>query len=487
MGSLSTCFETRLTRDKRENNRSTKDNSRHHHQQQLVEGAIDLECAKFSQDFEQNVEWTTLLNRPTKNDWVCLAQNNTNTNKKECESTNRRGGLFCRMCGHSYQETVKIMKAIERQKRIERQKQQKRDGTIVNTSFNEDEDDYDGDAGDDNDDDGDNSNKDIGSGQEGGFDYMNNNGSSLLSFSKQSSLLSAFQSGGGNHSVGKQQSTRKKLAEAMTFQEVREEQLKKRFPVWSFVFFICFIYVLVPFVVAFNGICFSAALSKLEGWTLQHAFFFIVGEIVKSPINLNQNSAYPTSDAGVFISVALSIWSYLIILTTVALLHDLEIIKFWSQKMEHILIDFFRVSVISDSDTRERELGGRISLCSFKVGEIFGIMTFTIIVAPFVLLFVASIATLLLYETEGISYRKALMLTLRGLSLGKSYDVSIITLDNDASLVYILFLCCTEMGLGTVFVGFLFQSHFKKSWLPAKWARKRRENSSSEGGNTSTK
>ena len=83
MGSLSTCFETRLTRDKRENNRSTKDNSRHHHQQQLVEGAIDLECAKFSQDFEQNVERTTLLNRPTKNDWVCLAQNNTNTNKNK--------------------------------------------------------------------------------------------------------------------------------------------------------------------------------------------------------------------------------------------------------------------------------------------------------------------------------------------------------------------------------------------------------------------
>ena len=218
----------------------------------------------------------------------------------------------------------------------------------------------------------------------------------------------------------------------------------------SFAFFAAFVYILVPICVCFFGVVFAGAISYLEDWSLEHSFFFIVGEIVKSPINLNNNMDYPRHASGVCLSVMLSIWSYLIILTTVALLSDLEIIKFWSFKMEAVLVDVFRVTLLSDSDARARAIGSRSVFFSFKVGEILGLASFMLIFAPFMITVVGSLTTLLLYETEGITYRKALTLSLRGLSLGRSYDETILKLNNPASLVYILYLCCTEMAIGTV-------------------------------------
>ena len=70
-------------------------------------GAVELETDKF--DFEEgnnNDKENILMNKPTKNDWVCIANN-------ECQATNRRGGLYCRMCGTAYKESYVKLKQIQ--------------------------------------------------------------------------------------------------------------------------------------------------------------------------------------------------------------------------------------------------------------------------------------------------------------------------------------------------------------------------------------
>jgi len=434
-------------------------------------GAVELETDKFDFAPEQgnNNKENILMNKPTKNDWVCIANS-------DCQATNRRGGLYCRMCGTAYKESylkLKQLQKIQREEEKKRKKEEKeaqaRSSAMLNRDFTSMKKKGDDDANDDNNSDDDDDN-DV--------------ESSLMFLTTSNASITSKRSGGGaNESAQKKgNETRKRLTEALTWEEMKEEQLKKRFPLLSFVFFVAFVYILVPMCVCFFAIVFAGVISYLEDWSLEHAFFFIIGEIVKSPINLNSNMDYPVHEIGVCLSVMLSIWSYLIILTTVALLSDLEIIKFWARKMEAVLVDVFRVTVLSDSDERARALGSRSVCCSFKVGEILGLTCFMLVLAPLVITFVGALATLFLYETEGVSYRKALTLSLRCLSLGKSYDETILTLENPASLVYILYLCCTEMAMGTVFVGFLFQSHFKKSWLPAQWAKARRERETKKMG-----
>lgn len=432
-------------------------------------GAVELETDKF--DFEQgnnNNKENILMNKPTKNDWVCIANS-------ECQATNRRGGLYCRMCGTAYKESyvkLKQMQKIQREEEKKRKKEEReaqaRSSSMLNRDFTNSKKKEEKSENDDDDD----------------VDLE----SSLMFLTMSNASITSKRSGGdfadggaGESGQKKGDETRKRLAEALTWEEVKEEQLKKSFPLMSFVFFAAFVYILVPICVCFFGVVFAGAISYLEDWSLEHSFFFIVGEIVKSPINLNNNMDYPSHPSGVCLSVMLSLWSYLIILTTVALLSDLEIIKFWAFKMEAVLVDVFRVTLLSDSDARARAIGSRSVFFSFKVGEILGLASFMLIFAPFMITLVGSLTTLLLYETEGITYRKALTLSLRGLSLGRSYDETILKLNNPASLVYILYLCCTEMAIGTIFVGFLFQSHFKKNWFPAKWARARRKRNSSGG------
>ena len=50
--------------------------------------------------------------------------------------------------------------------------------------------------------------------------------------------------------------------------------------------------------------------------------------------------------------------------------------------MEAILVDVFRVTVLSDSDARARAIGSRCVIFSFKVGELLGLVCFMIILAP---------------------------------------------------------------------------------------------------------
>ena len=74
-------------------------------------GAVELETDKF--DFEEgnnNDKENILMNKPTKNDWVCIANN-------ECQATNRRGGLYCRMCGTAYKESYVKLKQIQEKER----------------------------------------------------------------------------------------------------------------------------------------------------------------------------------------------------------------------------------------------------------------------------------------------------------------------------------------------------------------------------------
>ena len=71
-------------------------------------GAVELETDKF--DFEQgnnNNKENILMNKPTKNDWVCIANS-------ECQATNRRGGLYCRMCGTAYKESYVKLKQMQK-------------------------------------------------------------------------------------------------------------------------------------------------------------------------------------------------------------------------------------------------------------------------------------------------------------------------------------------------------------------------------------
>jgi|TARA_B100000073_G_scaffold304950_1_gene273858 uncharacterized Zn finger protein (UPF0148 family) len=435
-------------------------------------GAVELETDKF--DFEEgnnNDKENILMNKPTKNDWVCIANN-------ECQATNRRGGLYCRMCGTAYKESYVKLKQIQEKEREEKKKRKKeekeaqaRSSSMLKRDFNSAKKEEDDENDDDDDDDGD---------VESSLMFLTMSNASITS--KRSGGYADGRADGADESTHKKGvETRKRLAEALTWEEMREEQLKKSFPMMSFVFFITFVYVLVPICVCFFGVIFAGGISYFEDWSLEHAFFFVLGEILKAPMNLNKNMDYPSHSGGVCLSVMLSIWAYMIILTTVALLSDLEIITFWALKMEAILVDVFRVTVLSDSDARARAIGSRCVIFSFKVGELLGLVCFMIILAPFMITLVGMIGTLLLYETEGIPYRKALTLSLRGLSLGKSYDETISPLESSASLVYIMYLCCTEMALGTVFVGFLFQSHFKKSWLPAKWAKARRRRIGNDG------
>ena len=149
--------------------------------------------------------------------------------------------------------------------------------------------------------------------------------------------------------------------------------------------------------------------------------------------------------------------------------------------MEAVLVDVFREDCFIGFRCKSESNCSRCVFFSFKVGELLGLVCFIIILAPLMFTFCGHDSHALLYETEGIPYRKALTLSLRGLSLGKSYDETISLLESSASLVYIMYLCCTEMALGTAFVGFLFQSHFKKSWLPAKWAKARRRRIGNDG------
>ena len=394
MGSLSECFDTRLTR-----------------RFEKTEGAVDLECDKINLGEEKGV----LFLKPAKNDWVCLLCNN---------AVNRRGGTHCRNCGNAHKETLKKLKELMKKEKEEKKKKKKK--REVGEEEEEEE-------------------------PAGSFSQP-----SEAEDGEERSLM-----------------LKKKLAEAPTWEDVCKKQLKKRLPFASFCFFVVFVYVFVPLCVGFFGVICSLPLAAIEHWPKDQAFFFVVGEIVKSPLNLNNNSEYPETKLGVCLSVLLSIWSYLLIMTTVALLSDLEIITFWSIKVENILFDLFGVTLLSNSEQRARKLGERKSCCSFKVGEFLGLVCFVIVVAPFSLVFVGSLATLLLFETEGISYDRGFVLTLRGLSLGRSYDEPISKLDSTASLVFVLYLGCTAMALATLFVGFIFKSHFKKSWLPALLEKRR--------------
>ena len=309
MGSLSLpCFDsvTRVSRGEKET------------------GAVELETDKF--DFEQgnnNNKENILMNKPTKNDWVCIANS-------ECQATNRRGGLYCRMCGTAYKESyvkLKQMQKIQREEEKKRKKEEReaqaRSSSMLNRDFTNSKKKEEKSENDDDDD----------------VDLE----SSLMFLTMSNASITSKRSGGdfadggaGESGQKKGDETRKRLAEALTWEEVKEEQLKKSFPLMSFVFFAAFVYILVPICVCFFGVVFAGAISYLEDWSLEHSFFFIVGEIVKSPINLNNNMDYPRHPSGVCLSVMLSIWSYLIILTTVALLSDLEIIKFWAFKMEAV-------------------------------------------------------------------------------------------------------------------------------------------------------
>ena len=104
--------------------------------------------------------------------------------------------------------------------------------------------------------------------------------------------------GAGESGQKKGDETRKRLAEALTWEEVKEEQLKKSFQLMSLAFFAAFVYILVPICVCFFGVVFAGAISYLEDWSLEHSFFFIVGEIVKSPINLTTTWIIPDTRVG---------------------------------------------------------------------------------------------------------------------------------------------------------------------------------------------
>ena len=99
-------------------------------------GAVELETDKF--DFEQgnnNNKENILMNKPTKNDWVCIANS-------ECQATNRRGGLYCRMCGTAYKESyvkLKQMQKIQREEEKKRKKEEReaqaRSSSMLNRDF----------------------------------------------------------------------------------------------------------------------------------------------------------------------------------------------------------------------------------------------------------------------------------------------------------------------------------------------------------------